>query len=175
MTTLIIIICAILLLVGLLGCFIPVIPGPPLAYIALLILSIFTDYKCSDEFLWQWAGIVIIVTIADFWLQIYGVKKFGGTKKAVNGTMIGLFVGIFVPIPIGFIVGPFIGALVGAYLDEKDDIIKVIKIASGALIGFVGGPYTLYQFAQRHPQTNSNLLDNFLPVIEKIIENNKQG
>ena len=51
MTTLIIIICAILLLVGLLGCFIPVIPGPPLAYIALLILSIFTDYKCSDEFL----------------------------------------------------------------------------------------------------------------------------
>ena len=139
MTTLIIIICTILLLVGLLGCFIPVIPGPPLAYIALLILSIFTDYKCSDEFLWQWAGIVIIVTIADFWLQIYGVKKFGGTKKAVNGTMIGLFVGIFVPMPIGFIVGPFIGALIGAYLDEKDDIIKVIKIASGALIGFIGG------------------------------------
>ena len=41
-----------------------------------------------------------------------------------------------------------------------------------SLIGFVGGPYTLYQFAQRHPQSVSNLLDNFLPVIEKIIENN---
>ena len=39
------------------------------------------------------------------------------------------------------------------------------------MIGFVGGPYTLYQFAQRHPQSNSNLLDNFLPVIEKF-ENN---
>ena len=81
-------------IVGLLGCFVPVVPGPPLAYIALLILTAFTDYKCSDEFLWQWAGIVVLVTIADFWLQIYGVKKFGGTKKAVNGTMIGLFVGI---------------------------------------------------------------------------------
>ena len=57
----------------------------------------------------------------------------------MNGTMIGLFVGIFVPIPMGFIVGPFVGALIGAYLDEKDDIIKVIKIASRALIGFIGG------------------------------------
>ena len=52
--------------------------------------------------------------------------------------MIGLLVGIFAP-PFGFIVGPFVGALIGAYLDEKDDIIKVIKIASGALIGFIGG------------------------------------
>ena len=51
MTTLIIIICAILLIVGLLGCFVPVVPGPPLAYIALLVLTAFTDYKCSDEFL----------------------------------------------------------------------------------------------------------------------------
>jgi len=119
--------------------FYSVIPGPPLSYIALLILSAFTEFKCSDEFLWQWAGIVVVVTIADFWLQIYGVKKFGGTKKAVNGTMIGLLVGIIAPIPFGFVVGPFAGALLGAYIDEKDDIVKVLKIASGALIGFIGG------------------------------------
>ena len=85
------------------------------------------------------AGIVVVVTIADFCLQIYSVKKFGGTKKAVNGTMIGLLLGIITPIPFGFVVGPFVGALVGAYIDEKDDFIKVIKIASGALIGFIGG------------------------------------
>ena len=139
MTTIIIIICTVLLLLGLLGCFIPIIPGPPLAYIALLILTAFTDYECSDGFLWQWAGIVVLVTIADYWLQIYGVKKFGGTKKAINGTMIGLFVGICTPIPLGFIIGPFFGALIGAYLDNKDDVLKVIKIATGALIGFVGG------------------------------------
>ena len=108
-------------------------------FIALLVLTAFTDYKSSDEFLWQWAGIVVVVTIADFWLQIYGVKKFGCTKKAVNGTMIGLLLGIITPIPLGFVVGPFVGALVGAYIDEKDDFIKVIKIASGALIGFIGG------------------------------------
>jgi uncharacterized protein len=139
MTTLVIIICIILLVVGLLGCFVPVIPGPPLSYAALLILTAFTDFKCDDDFLWQWAAIVVGVTIADFWLQVYGVKKFGGTKKAINGTMIGLFLGIIAPIPFGFIVGPFAGAFVGAYMDEKDDMLKVLKIASGALIGFIGG------------------------------------
>jgi len=154
MTTIIIIICIVLLLSGILGCFIPVIPGPPLAYAALLLVSIFTDYKFEDSFLVQWAGIVIAVTVADFWLQVYGVKKFGGTKKAINGTMIGLFVGILVPIPLGFIIGPFAGAFIGAYMDEKDDMFKVLKIASGALIGFIGGlvlklvvcVYLIYKF-----------------------------
>ena len=80
---------------------------PPLSYAALLILTAFTDFKCDDDFLWQWAAIVVGVTIADFWLQVYGVKKFGGTKKAVNGTMIGLFLGIITPIPLGFILWPF--------------------------------------------------------------------
>ena len=86
MTTIIIIICTVLLLLGLLGCFIPIIPGPPLAYIALLILTAFTDYECSDGFLWQWAGIVVLVTIADYWLQIYGVKKFFLILKILNYT-----------------------------------------------------------------------------------------
>ena len=139
MTPLIIAICIVLLILGLLGCFVPIIPGPPLSFIALLVLTAFTDYKSSDEFLWQWAAIVVVVTVVDFWLQIYGVKKFGGTKKAINGTMIGLFLGIIAPIPLGFIVGPFVGAFVGAYIDEKDDLIKVLKIASGALVGFIGG------------------------------------
>ena len=84
MTTLIIIICAILLLVGLLGCFVPVVPGPPLAYIALLILTAFTDYKCSDEFLWQWAGIVVLVTIADFGYRYMASKNSEGLKKLLT-------------------------------------------------------------------------------------------
>ena len=52
------------------------------------------------------------------------------------------------------------------------DMIRDTLPKNKSLIGFVGGPYTLYQFTQRHPKSNSNLLDNFLPVIEKILENN---
>ena len=116
--------------------FVPVIPGPPLSFVALLLLTFFTGYQFDEDFLWQWGTIVVGVTFVDFWLQVYGVKRFGGTKKAINGTMIGLLVGIFVPIPMGFIIGPFVGAFVGAYMDEKDDLLKVLKIASGALYWF---------------------------------------
>ena len=133
----IILICVFLLLLGLLGCFVPVIPGPPLSFVALLLLTFFTGYQFDEDFLWQWGTIVVGVTFVDFWLKCI-CENFGG-QKAINGTMIGLLVGIFVPIPMGFIIGPFVGAFVGAYMDEKDDLLKVLKIASGALIGCIGG------------------------------------
>ncbi len=41
-----------------------------------------------------------------------------------------------------------------------------------SLIGFVGGPYTLYRYALRHPQSNNDLLESFLPAMEKILEDN---
>ena len=138
MTTFLIIIFTLILLVGILGCVIPAIPGPPLAYIAVLSLSLLTSYKLSDDFLVMWAGIVIAVTALDLWLQVYGVKKLGGKKKAINGTIIGLIVGLLAPIPFGFIIGPFAGAFIGARMEEED-LAKVFKIAFGALLGFLSG------------------------------------
>ena len=128
-----------LLLLGLVGSIFPAIPGPPLSYIAILILSLFTSYQFTDDFLIMWAGIVIVVTALDYWLQVYGVKKFGGKQKAINGTLIGLVVGILSTIPLGFIIGPFVGAFIGAYLEEKDDLTKAFIIALGALAGFLSG------------------------------------
>lgn len=135
----IIIISIILLFLGFVGSVIPAIPGPPFSYIAILLLSLFTSKEVGDDFLVTWAGIVIVVTALDYWLQVYGVKKFGGKKKAINGTLIGLVVGLFAPIPFGFIIGPFVGAFVGAYLEDKDDLAKVFVIALGALAGFLSG------------------------------------
>ena len=131
MVTVIIAICVLLLIVGFLGCIVPFIPGPPISYAALLIVSLATPYQIDTNFLIEWAVIMIAITALDIWLQVYGVKKFGGKKKAINGTMIGLVVGFFI--------GPFAGAFVGAYMDEKDDLMKVFKIALGAIVGFLGG------------------------------------
>ncbi len=139
MEVLIIIFGFLLLLLGFVGSIVPAVPGPLLSYVAILILSLFTSYQFTDEFLVMWAGIVIAVTALDYWLQVYGVKKFGGKKKAINGTLIGLIIGILVPIPFGFIIGPFAGAFIGSYLEEKDDLTKAFIIALGALVGFLSG------------------------------------
>ena len=127
-----------LLIIGIIGSFVPAIPGPPISYGALL-LSHFYVYPVSNEdFLWLMAVVVISVTIFDFWVQVYGVKKFGGSKKAINGSIIGLIIGlIFLP-GIGIILGPFIGAFIGAKM-EAPDVNKAFKIALGALAGFMVG------------------------------------
>ena len=136
----IIIICvvAFILLLGIIGCFVPVMPGPPISYVSLLVFHFFTSYNIDKNTLWLWALIVIAVTVFDFWVQIYGVKKFGGTKKAVNGSIIGLIIGIFLFPPFGIIIGPFLGAFIGAKMDDLD-VNKALKIALGALAGFIVG------------------------------------
>ena len=70
-------------------------------------------------------------------MQIYGVKKIGGTKKAVNGSIIGLIIGIFFLPPFGIIIGPFLGAFIGARMEENSDVNKAIKIADVQELGDV--------------------------------------
>ncbi|MBT5858506.1 MAG: DUF456 domain-containing protein [Flavobacteriales bacterium] len=137
----IIIICvvAFILLLGIIGCFVPIMPGPPISYGALLLFHFSTSYSIKENILWLMAFIVIAVTVFDLWVQIYGVKKFGGTKKAVNGSIIGLIIGIFFLPPFGIIIGPFLGAFIGARMEEDSDVNKSIKIALGALAGFMVG------------------------------------
>ena len=128
-----------LLLLGIIGCFIPIIPGPPISYGGLLVFHFFSSYSIEENILWLMAFVVIAVTIFDLWVQIYGVKKFGGTKKAVNGSIIGLIIGIFFFPPFGIILGPFLGAFIGSRMEENSDGNKAIKIALGALAGFFAG------------------------------------
>ena len=85
----IIIICVVsfILLLGIIGCFVPVMPGPPISYGALLVFHFFSSYNIDENTLWIWALIVIAVTVFDLWVQIYGVKKFGG-EAVIAGNII---------------------------------------------------------------------------------------
>ena len=136
---LIIVLVIILLLIGLIGCIIPALPGPPISFLGLLLLHFFTSYTIDVETLWLLTAIVSLITFLDYWLQIYGVKKFGGGKKAINGTIFGLVLGLLLFPPFGVIIGPFIGAFLGAKMEVKEDTNRAIKIAMGALAGFLGG------------------------------------
>lgn len=138
MTVLILIIAFFFFLVGLLGGFIPGLPGPPLSYLGVLIIHFFTPTPFSNSFLFTWALVVIAVFVLDYMLQAWGVKKFGGGRKATIGTFIGLFVGLLFP-PIGLLIGPFAGAFIGALSEVKGDNTRAFKVAIGSFIGFVTG------------------------------------
>ena len=145
MDFIIIIIVILLLLIGLIGCIIPALPGPPISFSGLLLFHFFTSYNLEEDTLWLLAAVVVAITFLDYWLQVYGVKKFGGGKKAINGTILGLVLGLLLPIPFGVIIGPFVGAFLGAKMEAKEDTNRAIKIALGALAGFLGG--TVLKFA----------------------------
>ena len=134
-----------LLIIGIAGSIIPVLPGPPISFLGLLLFHFFTSHQIDTDTLWLSAAAVSIITFLDYWLQVYGVKKFGGGKKAINGTILGLILGLFVFPPFGVIIGPFIGAFIGAKMEEKEDSTRAIKIGLGALAGFFGG--TILKFA----------------------------
>jgi uncharacterized protein YqgC (DUF456 family) len=132
-----IILSGVLLIAGLLGAVLPVLPGPPLSYIGLLVLHFTDRYHFSTSFLLWWLVIVIIVQVLDYLIPIWGTKKFGGSKAGVWGSTIGLVVGLFMG-PAGIIIGPFAGAFVGELLASKGAK-DALKAAFGSFVGFLLG------------------------------------
>ncbi|MCD6354998.1 MAG: DUF456 domain-containing protein [Prolixibacteraceae bacterium] len=128
----------ILLAGGILGCVLPVIPGPPLSYIGLLLLHFTERYSFSTKFLLIWAIITAIVYALDFIIPAWGTKKFGGSKRGVWGSIIGLIAGLFFFPPVGIILGPFIGAVVGELTVGKESG-AALKSGFGSFLGFLTG------------------------------------
>ncbi len=128
----------ILLLVGIAGCIIPLLPGPPLAYGSLILIQVSSYKPYSVKFLVIWGLVTLLVVIADYYIPVWGTKKFGGTKAGVWGAAIGLFAGIFFFPPLGLIAGPFIGAFAGEMLNNRDAG-KALRSATGSFVGFLAG------------------------------------
>lgn len=140
MDTALIIIATLLMLAGFAGCIAPVIPGPPISYVGILLLHFTEDYNMNannENFLLIYFLVTAAVTILDYVIPIWGTKKFGGSKKGVWGATFGLIIGLFF-VPIGLIVGPFLGAYIGEIIANTESK-KALRTAFGAFIGFLTG------------------------------------
>lgn len=128
----------VLMVVGILGCVLPLLPGPPLSYIGLLLLHFTDKYHFQTNFLVIWGVITTIVYILDLVIPVWGTKKFGGSKRGVWGSTLGLIAGFFFFPPFGIIIGPFAGAVIGELSGGKDSS-TALKSGFGAFVGFVTG------------------------------------
>lgn len=132
-----IILAVICLIVGLVGCIVPMLPGPPIAYVAMLLLH-FTDVV---QFSWTqmliWLALVVIVQLLDFVVPMLGTKYTGGSKAGEWGCFVGVVVGLFY-MPWGIIVGPFVGAVIGELIARKP-FGRAFLSGLGSFIGFLVG------------------------------------
>lgn len=126
-----------LMLIGLAGSVLPVLPGIPISYAGLIALHLTDKVQYSTTFLVIWAVVVVLIQVLDYYVPIWGTKKFGGSKGGVWGSTIGLVAGMFFG-PLGIVFGPFVGALIGELLSGKQSK-YALKAAFGAFVGFLIG------------------------------------
>mgnify|MGYP000530627390 CR=1 FL=1 len=136
MNSILLIVSAVLIITGLIGSFLPVIPGPITCWFGLFTLSQIQDFPYNNTLLILTFIVAIIIFIVDYFIPIIGSKYFGGSKYGIIGTTIGLLIGLLSPIPFGIIIGAFLGALIGEYFGGKS-VSEGIKPAIGSLVGII--------------------------------------
>lgn len=126
-----------MMLIGLIGCIVPGLPGTPIAYIGLWIAQATDKIHFSWQFLLIWGIVVVIISVLDYVVPAWGTKHYGGTKWGVWGSTIGVFVGLFFG-AMGVILGPLVGAVIGELISGKQ-LNDALKAGWGSFVGILFG------------------------------------
>ena len=126
-----------LMILGIIGSILPVIPGTPISWLGLIVLFLAPSLTFEWPLIIITGSVAIGIYILDYIIPAIGTKKFGGSKAGAWGAIIGLFIGILAPIPLGIIIGPFLGAFIGELAFNKTKGPQALKAAFGSFIGFI--------------------------------------
>ena len=126
-----------MMLIGLIGCIVPGLPGTPIAYIGLWIAQATEKIHFSWQFLLIWGIVVVIISVLDYVVPAWGTKHYGGTKWGVWGSTIGVFIGLFFG-AMGVIFGPLVGAVIGELISGKQ-LNDALKAGWGSFVGILFG------------------------------------
>ena len=122
------------MLLGLIGCFVPVLPGPAIAYATLFVLFVF-GCPLSTAQLSVGAAVLVVVMLVDYVLPSVCAKRFPCSRWGVFGCFAGSIVGLFF-LPLGIVLGPFLGTIAGELIAGKN-MAASVRGGFGALLGFV--------------------------------------
>ena len=125
------------LLIGIIGCIVPGLPGTPIAYLGLWIAQATERVDFSWQFLLVWGIVMVVVSVLDYVVPAWGTKHYGGTRYGVWGSTLGVFVGLFFG-AAGVILGPLVGAVLGEMLSGKA-LAEALKAGWGSFVGILFG------------------------------------
>ncbi|MFV5691037.1 DUF456 domain-containing protein [Flavobacterium sp. LT1R49] len=129
------------MITGIFGSFLPVLPGPSISWVGLLLLYFTNAIPANYWILGIALLITVVISVLDYVIPSRGTKKFGGSSYGIWGTNIGLIIGIIAPIPFGFLLGPFVGALIGELIFDSKDHKRALKAATGSFIGLLASSF----------------------------------
>jgi uncharacterized protein YqgC (DUF456 family) len=129
---------AILTVTGLSGLLLPIVPGAPLLFLGLLFGAWAENFSYIGVWTLLFLAIMAVLTyVIEFAASILGVKKYGGSNRAMIGAALGGFAGLFLGIP-GILVGPFVGAVIGE-LSLQRRLDEASRAGFGTVVGLALG------------------------------------
>ena len=139
LTQILYIISAGLILIGLLGTVLPVLPGIPLAFMGMLLAAWAGGFEKISILTIVVLGLLTAASVAvDFFASLIGAKRAGASKLAMLGGALGGLIGFLVLNIVGLIIGPFIGVVVVEMIRGKTAR-EAGKIGFGTWIGMAVG------------------------------------
>lgn len=127
------------ILIGILGCILPILPGIVLSYAGLVCAHFCSHSNISLTYLLVMLGVTVVASLIDYILPVYLTKLSGGSKAGQIGATVGVIAGLlFGGIP-GAILGPLFGAMIGEYLHDSSDTTRVLKVGLGTFASFIIG------------------------------------
>ncbi|WP_240419306.1 DUF456 domain-containing protein [Paenibacillus periandrae] len=131
------IIVILLFIIGMIGAVYPIFPGAIAIFAAFFVYGWMVSFEPFGIWFWVIQSTIFVgLIVADYAVSALGVKRFGGNKASVIGSMIGLIVGPFVIPVVGLIVGPFLGAVIGELIIGTETK-QAFRAGLGALIGLL--------------------------------------
>ena len=126
-----------LLVASIVGCVLPVLPGPPLAYTGILLLHLTDKVHFTTHQLIIWLVVVVVLQVVDYITPLLGSKYSGGTSFGNRGCIAGTILGMFF-MPWGLIIGPFVGTIAGEMMGGQN-LTQAIRAGIGTLLGYLFG------------------------------------
>ncbi len=136
-STFVIFVSFVLLMVGMLGTFLPVLPGLLLSFCGILIYKYGVAPGFPTYYIWIFGALTVVSMVLNYAIPAKTTQKYGGTRYGSIGSFIGTILGmLFIPIPLGFLIGMFAGVFLGELIHDRNDSKKAWRSTKGALIGF---------------------------------------
>jgi uncharacterized protein YqgC (DUF456 family) len=125
------------MLVGVVGTFLPALPGLPLIWLAMLGFGFVEGFReMTPAFLVITLLVVAATQVAEHYARAWGARRFGAGRAGAWGAVIGSIAGLFF-MPIGLVLGPFLGALLAELLAGRSGE-EAIRAGFGGLVGVLG-------------------------------------
>lgn len=125
-------------IIAFVGLVYPIIPSVIFILAGFVLYGLFNSFDALPWWFWVIEILFILLLFgADTLSNLFGVKKFGGSKAGMWGSTVGLLVGPFIIPFAGIILGPFLGAVIGELIVSKRTMVEAVKSGVGSVVGFL--------------------------------------